>query len=529
MVALVVLVAMVPVPAALAQRPPPALSFKGNRILPREVYLTVLGLAARANNGMPVDLPGAKGFVEIELTRFLRDSGYLLATVEATPNDRGGLTITVDEGHLDRVIVLGEGVVRTLQIQLYLDLPQGIFNRFTLERQLAELVRDRDFDEASYSVVPMEQVDHLGIQLTPSQLLGFGSKVSPGVPHELHISLRPAVWRTGFGQGLGFRTPDGLFLSASYRDNSLIVDNDRLFTELQVAFRSFEALASSNKQVGFSRVESINRFYGPPLMVESLRPTLDLNLALQSRFRADLDIKRYFFAPVSVGLSARLEVTRGLEIGIGGGVQYRSLFDVEPESGVTLEVRTEEQTLRVFGGADLTWSFEPDALRQDRQDTLSLRGVYYTGPGDQFDGFAKLLGRYEHIFEIGYDELRCRIDGALLLGDVPFYDEVALGDGFVRLGYSGDFFTRQVASLSFEYRLSLDRDTIKLSLFNDAAVFDELEPNRDSIGPQFSDSVGLGIHFLILNTFQLDFYGGVGFVPELDPAPGVALAIRQAF
>ena len=514
---------------ASAEEADVALRFEGNQVLPNEVYASVLELAKAATSTTPTDLASAERFVEEQLTGFLRASGYLLATVDATPDERGGLRVAIDEGRLDRVIVLGEGVVRTLQVQLNLEIPQDVFNRFVLERQLAQLVRDRGLKEATYRVVPMKEVNHVGIQLTPATLLGGNAALAPGAPHELLITLKQPDWRTGFGYGVGFQSPDGFFLSGSYRTASLLLDDDRWINELQIAFRSVEALFSSNNTVGLSRVESINRWYGPPILdIAQFRPRVEIDLKLQSRFRNDLQIDRYQFAPLSAAFDLTVEPLRGLIFAFGGGVEYRQLFNVDPKDDAVLDIRTSESTFRAFGEAEATWDFEPKSLRQDRHDRLELLAKVVSGRAD-LGGFVRLLGEYELSFSIGYDELWFEVDGALLLGDVPFYDEVALGDGFVRLGYSGDFFTRQAASLTTEYRLSLNRDAFKISLFNDAAIFQELRPDRSAKGLQFTDSVGLGVHFLVLTTFQVNFYGGVGFVPGLSPQPGVSLKVRQAF
>ena len=522
----------------MAAPPNPAvgipLRFEGNQILPNEVYTSVLDLALTSTSTTLTDIETTSQFVETQLLKFLRSSGYLLATVEATPHKRGGLTVRIDEGILDRVIILGQGVVRTLETQISLDLPRQVFNRFVLERQLADLVRRRGLDEATYEVLPMEKVDHAGIQLPPSALLGSNVDVSPGVPHELVIRLKHPDWRTGFDLGIGFRSPDGFHGSAIYRQESVFIEDDRTFTELTVAFRSFEALFSSNNNTGVSRAALDNRWYGPPLLGRELRPRVSLDLQLQSRFRTDLNIEEYLFAPVALSLQLAYEPVRGLQVALGGGVQFRKLFNVRAESdNVELLVRTDEQTVRGFGQLDVVWNREPEEMRLDRQETVRLIAQYFSSGGTTndvpFDGFFRLQAMYDKMFSIGYDELWLALDGALLTGDVPFYDEVALGDGFVRLGYGGDFFIRRAASFNIEYRLSLVRESFKLSIFNDAAIFAELGPDRETTGLQFSDSVGLGLHFLVLTTFQVNFYGGAGFVPGLKPVPGVSLQVTQAF
>ena len=517
---------------------PVALRFEGNRVLPNEVYSTVLSLANLAaatstrtsSTDAAVDLVQTARNVEALLTQFLRRSGYLLATVRTEISGPMALTVDIDEGRLDRVLVLGQGLVRTLQLQLNLNLPQKVFNRFALERQLAELVKERGLIEARYEVVPMKHVVHQGIQLPRTDVLENTLRlISPGAPHELRIFVQQPEWRTGFGQGIGFQSPDGFFVSANYQAASAFIDDDRWFSELQVAVRSFEAIFSQNDNVGVSRIAAVNKWFGPPLGSTSLRPTLDIDLRLVSRFRGDLGIDSYQFAPLSGWVAFSFEPYAGITLLAGGGVQFRTLFSVEPKADVVLRVDTAERTLRGFAKFEAAWNFEPERLRQDRQDTLRLEATYFTGGGDAFDAFTRTTATYDLMFSVGYDELRFEVDGALLFGDVPFYDEVAMGDGFVRVGYTGDFFTRAAGSISAEYRLSLSRDVFKISLFNDAAIFDQLNDDRTSDQLQFMNSVGLGLHILVLNTFQISVYGGAGFVPKLSPLPGVSIQVKQAY
>src|SRR5690606_16132732 len=109
------------------------LHFRGNKVLPEEVYRTVLKLPPQA----APDEATAEAVRE-QLQTFLRVAGYEISHVVTTVTD-GGVEVDLDEGQLEKVVFKGRLTVQTVRFKLALDIPHDVFNRPDLERQVAQL------------------------------------------------------------------------------------------------------------------------------------------------------------------------------------------------------------------------------------------------------------------------------------------------------------------------------------------------------------------------------------------------------
>ncbi|MFW6057771.1 MAG: hypothetical protein ACOC9W_02840, partial [Persicimonas sp.] len=72
------------------------------------------------------------------LRTYLNETGFELARVEAFAYG-GELWIFVDEGRLERVFFAGAGTAQTARMQLEFELPEEVYNRIHVERQLERL------------------------------------------------------------------------------------------------------------------------------------------------------------------------------------------------------------------------------------------------------------------------------------------------------------------------------------------------------------------------------------------------------
>src|SRR5205823_6600900 len=109
--------------------------FHGNVAILDDVYETVLDLPADAKA-----TPQTAREVEEKLTSFLHRSGYDLAVVRARAGG-GRVDVDIDEGTLDKVIVLGSDVVTCLRLRLNLSMAGRVYNRPELERRLREAAK----------------------------------------------------------------------------------------------------------------------------------------------------------------------------------------------------------------------------------------------------------------------------------------------------------------------------------------------------------------------------------------------------
>ena len=92
------------------QRPP--IIFSGNLVLNDEVYLAVLDLP-------PDFVPGKSGadLVRSRILSFLQRAGFEIARVE-TAVEGGRILVDIDEGRVEKVILRGQGSLRTVQALL---------------------------------------------------------------------------------------------------------------------------------------------------------------------------------------------------------------------------------------------------------------------------------------------------------------------------------------------------------------------------------------------------------------------------
>ena len=94
---------------------------------------------------------------------------------------------------------------------------------------------------------------------------------------------------------------------------------------------------------------------------------------------------------------------------------------------------------------------------------------------------------------------------------------------------SGGEYTRRVGALDLEYRLSFWRDVFKVGLFHNAVAYARLDRTSGAETLAAANSVGMGVHLLMIDEFQLDAGYGVGWATGGKFDAGGALAIRQAF
>ena len=127
----------------------PLLKFHGNVAFDEVVYRSTLDLPENARA-----TPAEALALSAKLLGFLRRAGYDLATVRAKVEGEQ-ISVEIDEGRLDKIIVLGEGLMETFRFKLELALPAGVFNRPILERQLRVLAERYRLRRYSYELVPV--------------------------------------------------------------------------------------------------------------------------------------------------------------------------------------------------------------------------------------------------------------------------------------------------------------------------------------------------------------------------------------
>ncbi len=500
------------------------LRIRGNHVFNDESYLAILQL----KEPVRPDAATAK-LVREKLQSFLRRAGYSLAKVEVACR-KDHLLIQVDEGRLEKIVFMGTGSLRALSLKLELSLPHHVFNKPYLDRQLKRLSKNHGLPDVQYELVPVRDLGgkHHGPQLGEVAAIKGYALVRPSCAYELRIRVSKAEWDVGPGLDLGYDFPDGLELGLGYKGQGLFFDDDRWRARIRGGLKLRSEIVDEDPYLAVSRAIGELRYYTPALVGRGFRPFLILQSDLLSRQRKDLMLEIFYSERLEGSLNLGYEFVPGLMLSMGGGVQEKFIFGLEPAEGEALSVE-DGRWFRPFITGRMEFVFDTRVERRDRRHLLTLEGRQSWVDGDRALG--KLDYRYHLLLEFGWHDLVVASRGVWLWGDVLFDDEEPVGGRYLRGVFGGRNYVQQVGNLSLEFRFSLSRDLYKLGIFHDLAFFGELDRTAAGGEPVFrvANSFGLGFHALILDLLQFDLYYGVGFGSDDEFDHGVAASLKKVF
>jgi len=501
----------------------PLLVFHGNTVLTDDVYRSVLDLPQSTT----ATSANARS-VSARLRTFLRKSGYELATVRARVSG-DQLNIEIDEGRLDKIVIVGGGVFETLRAKLELSLPGNVFNRPLLERELRRIAERFHFADFAYELVPVRSVTVTpGPQLDEVGALQELPFFQPESSQELHVFIASGPWGRGLSPQLAIDSLQGGGLGLQYHNGGLLLRDDRWLTEGLVALAQRERLDIPSTYLVLSRLTGGAHYFGPALG-ERVRPELGVRADLLDRQRSDLGLESFRYFRLDSSLDAQIVAGRGLTFTAGLGFERRILFDLQSAAPlIPLVANSPRAQSRGHGDLTMRLVLTPGELRRDRREQLDLGLRVYLRAAPDRPNTVAVRGRYQRVFMMGWNELWVEGLASVLAGDVLFPDEEPVGGDALRGPFS-DEAARKLGAIDIEFRYSLWRDVFKLGFFHNTAVFGHINRTDDTETPRVADSFGLGIHALIIDQFQLDSWFGFGFASDGRFSHGAALAIRQAF
>ena len=511
---------------AAGRRPRLPIVFTGNLVFIPEVYDSVLRSSGWED--APAEEDARAAWIEETIEGFLFASGYELASVSARYNGEK-YELVIDEGRLDKIIFRNVDPWMTVQLIFMLDLPEKVFNRDLVERRLRRVQEKLAVEEVGYEVLPVDEPNHRRLQIRDPGIIEGLTLLRPGEPHELRIFLETRDRQAGLQLGLDVQPPDGLVVGGSYLAPSVFADRDRLDVYGRLGVRVTDVGRIPGNRVGLSQAGGGLR-WSTPSIGDLIRLTARAEASLEARLREDLELVNYFFAPIQGALGVSLERKR-FTIAVEGGVEFRNFFGAREEEDTDAPIleATEGDNLRGLVRSEFIYVFNPDRLRRDRPHHAGLSGRFLWPVADATGDIYELRLFYENTLSVGFDEFRYAVRAASLGGNVPFYSEIPMGEGFLRSAFQGTVFARQLAAINLEYRFSLSRDTLKLGLFNDVAVYEELDELREGRGAAAINNAGVGLHILLLDAFQVNGYLGVGLRTDGETDFGFSVDVTQAF
>ena len=492
---------------------------RGNVVLVEGVYLAVLDLPA----GAAVDEKTAD-VVRRQILGFMDRAGYILATAKVVPVD-GRLVVDLDEGHVEKIVFIGAGSLRTLQLKLDLNMPHHVLNLRHLEQQL-ELMREKyKLGEVTYRLAESGTRGHNRPQVKGLGKVVGHSVIPPECKYELHILLGQGTWGTGFSFDLEYDFPDGLTAGAGYKSTGLLFDRDRWKIGSLLGGNLREDLDTKEPYLALSRAFLQFRWYTPPLFGTGLRPFVWLSSNLTSRQRSDLDMENYFSERLDASVNLEFELTRGLSVSAGAGAQELFIFGLKQAEEPAVVVDG-SHGFRTFARGSIGVDFSTRQARLDKKHKLTLSGRRYWS--DDKLSLTKATFKYQKVFDFGWDDFWVKLRGVKIFDDVIFDDQEPVGGRHLRGIFGTKFYVEQVASLALEYRFSLTRDLFKVSIFHDAAAFElPSAPEGDEL--VFANAFGVGVHALALDSFQFDVYYSFGFSSDEQFDYGLAAGFQKVY
>ncbi len=499
----------------------PLVEFRGNVLFDELLYRSVLDLpeSARAT-------PAEAQAVSAKLLGFLRRAGYDLAVVRANVQGEH-IMVEIDEGRLDKIIILGEGIMETFRFKLELSMPARVFNRPLLERQLRALAQRYQLRHYSYELVPTEMPETDGQDAEelepPLGIRGF----RPGQHYELYIVVASSPWSRGFAPEVSIESPEGLGAGGRYREQDFFVRDDRWEVRARLAGAIRQHLDSNSSRPVLTRAFTEGRWFSPPVITQSLRPALTVRADFLSLQRADLRLDSFHQATFATSFDASV-FRPYLLVAVGVGIERRFLGGLVKAIGANpLLDETPRAQTRPYTEAFANLVFNPGELRTDRKHTLDLEARWYFGSTSSRDA-VWLRTTYRRHVPIGWHELSWHVRGTLLAGQVLFPDEESLG---VHLhgAFGGTVFARKLASTGVEFRYSFLRDVFKVGVFYDQALFGALDLINGMQSVTLAGAGGPAVHLLLADQFQIDAYLPVGWRANGSTDLATALVLRQVF
>ena len=509
--------ALIAVTSGAPSADPTSYRFEGNLVFHEDVYLAFLTQSHTATAAE--DASAVAGVLE----DFLHRAGYPLAEVRAV-TDGGGVTLRIDEGQLERIILPRENGLVALAVQIAIDLPHSVFNRPLFERQLRRLEEEYGIATARYELVPVTRNEPSRIDL---QVLG---PIAPAVGRQparwtLRIELLHEERQGGPRLSLAYRSPAGLLLGGGYLFRDFLVADDELTLEAHMGLRILDVVraGSQGRQVLSRGFVSVG-WNSPPFVGGPLRLHLEPSVYVENRQRLDLGITSYDFVIVDGAAGLRTDVFQGIDFLLNAGVQYqRVISDLSEIEGPPRSDPAGGFRPYLGMSLDLDVSETPDVLRASERHNLSVDARWF-----MTRGFGGGDIKYRKSFAFGWDRLDLGVRATGIAGGVPFTDEVSAGDHLIGV-FGAEAFSTRLVSLHLEYRFALTRDLLAIGVFHGGVLFAELDRVRNVNEFAAANAFGPGLHALFLDTFELSLYGAIGFMSKGRRELAMALAVRQVF
>jgi outer membrane protein insertion porin family len=406
------------------------------------------------------------------INKFYQDKGYVLGQVAGAPqiDADGTVTLQVAEGVIENIDVRyknKEGEAAKGRTKKYIVLrelrtkPGDVLNKNSLQTDLKRVFGLGLFEDVQVALEPGED------------------------PRKVVVNLNVQERKTGsFSAGAGFSSNSGLFGTASYTQNNLGGNNQRLSTQVQIGTREYLFDASfTDPWIGgdpYHTSYTVNLFnrLTRPLVFDGGKN--DINLGIPDANEPD-GFRSDGITPRVNRLGAGLVFSRPLTRNpdkipsawtASAGVQYQHISILDDNLKISNFDELGNSLSFSGKGQDDLFTFQLGLSRDLRNDpqtptkgSVIRLGLDQSVPlGQGSITMTRLRASFSQFFPVkllrftkGPQALAFNIQGGTILGDLPPYEAFTLGGGSSVRGYDEGFVGsgRSFLQATAEYRFPL--------------------------------------------------------------------------
>ncbi|MBI5527813.1 MAG: hypothetical protein HY897_15900 [Deltaproteobacteria bacterium] len=505
----------------------PAVLFHGNVVFLEPVLLGQMGIDGAA---VPSAREMAAGIER--LYAFYRKSGYVL--VDMHYRKRGPTWhVFIDEGKLDRIIIIGTGSIRTVLIRQSIHLPYKVFNKAQIEKDIEAIKKKHGIPRIDYKVVELEEVAHEGFQI-PEWLTATGHDIlppalsfEPRARYDLRIHVRSSEWGTGFGWGLDY-TSLGISAHADYSGESALFEKDRQRLLVAAGGDRRSRIDDGNDYLTFAQGTVEVEYFLPPIAKTRIRPQLVSRSDIANWQRKDLPLELYWFFKEELSANAQFEPFTSFTLSLGAGSQFNNLFGLETVESRPMEAPVAEGPFqRWFVAGTVEYQFDELMLRKDQRHSVFGKASHYFGGSRNTTGAFEI--EYQKVFLFGYDDLTLKTAGLYMWGDPVFHEEYRLTWGPFSSSFDNMFYVRRAAYQAADYGMSLYHEVVTLHVFCDLAAFGRISRKDNSEELAGALSAGPGLSLLLYDTFMFRLHYAYGRATTGDSGWELGMSFRKVF
>ncbi|MDH7554761.1 MAG: hypothetical protein QHH74_14015 [Spirochaetota bacterium] len=467
-------------------------------------------------------IPASKftfGTIAAAITKFYHDNGYTLVRVLLVRETLASITLFVDEGRLNRIVFKNLNSLDTLRIQYDFSLPNRIYHKQTVEKQLEKLKKKyaiKDFivtlqESKDYSSA-LFQIDRLSKPFTDGKLPFIPTIPATPDPHyDLIITIVSFSLEEsgGFTYGLDTSFSLGLIPYARYTHNDLIQRGDSFRIGFKTGFMyGLDGNFTSLPYNTFNQIKSTYNFrsHFDGLFI----PRVSSEVYNSKAGRKDLGLDQYKYVRVNVLAEPGFTHTLRLKVYPGYGVEKVFILQAveNPDAAVTQPNIAKDTQVWHFIGFQANIDLIPFSLKHTTGRKITLEAYRYQNATHFYKVGIDTIVKFEFF---NFDLFVFQGDYTYLNDPVPFYYEEPVSTRTFKGFMGNDYHTTHIARASFEYEISIHRDFIYTGVYNDFTAF---KGKYLLHGNQTGIAYGLSFHYVFFEQFEFALWWGKDYLPS---------------